>query len=233
MVLSYGSDSLTMNETLSFRVSAKASRSFKTARFEQIKFSCASNDGVDNNNVPWYLLLSGDLKLFGHVKKVLKLLVSTVRAQGFSQVNVNTVDGIAQEKLSAACFFGTVRAKRGGSEMAVVLHVGGCHDGSGGEVSAAVGGCNGNDEGGGWLEMMVRGDDVAVPVAAMAIVVVAAANKGGGAWRRWVVDLIDRDTGNHFGVRRKTFLTATVGGVWPEVVLAGRRPASGEGERGY
>ncbi|GJY34834.1 hypothetical protein Tco_0419303 [Tanacetum coccineum] len=57
MVLSYGSDSLMMNETLSFRVSAKASRSFKTARFEQIKFSCDSNDGVDKNDVPWYLLL--------------------------------------------------------------------------------------------------------------------------------------------------------------------------------
>nr|GEX21364.1 hypothetical protein [Tanacetum cinerariifolium] len=52
------------------------------------------------------------------------------------------------------------------------------------------------------------GDDVAVTVAAMATAVAAVANKGGGAWRRWVVDLIDRDTGSHFGVRRKTFSAA-------------------------
>nr|GFB07691.1 hypothetical protein [Tanacetum cinerariifolium] len=71
--------------------------------------------------------------------------------------------------------------------MAVVLHVGGCRDGSGEGVMGNKGG----------------GDDVAVTVAAMATVVAAAANKGGGAWRRWVVDLIDSDTGSHFGVRLK------------------------------
>nr|GEW80914.1 hypothetical protein [Tanacetum cinerariifolium] len=47
------------------------------------------------------------------------------------------------------------------------------------------------------------GGDVDVTVVAMATVVAATANKGGGAWRRWVVELIDRDTGSHFGVRRK------------------------------
>nr|GFA43462.1 hypothetical protein [Tanacetum cinerariifolium] len=44
--------------------------------------------------------------------------------------------------------------------MAVVLHVGGCRDGSGGEASTAVGGCNGDDEGGGWLEMMIPGESL-------------------------------------------------------------------------
>nr|GEX43968.1 hypothetical protein [Tanacetum cinerariifolium] len=47
------------------------------------------------------------------------------------------------------------------------------------------------------------GGDVDVTVATMATVVVAAANKGGSAWRRWVVDLIDRDTGSHFGAKVK------------------------------
>nr|GEW54534.1 putative ribonuclease H-like domain-containing protein [Tanacetum cinerariifolium] len=35
---------------------------------------------------------------------------------------------------------------------------------------------------------------------------------GGGAWRRWVVDLVDRDTRNHFGVHRKNFPAAAVSG---------------------
>nr|GEZ94221.1 uncharacterized mitochondrial protein AtMg00810-like [Tanacetum cinerariifolium] len=60
--------------------------------------------------------------------------------------------------------------------MAVVLHVGGCRDGSGGEASAAVGGCNGDDEEGD-MGNKGGGDDIAVTVAAMATIVAAAANK--------------------------------------------------------
>nr|GFA42340.1 hypothetical protein [Tanacetum cinerariifolium] len=37
---------------------------------------------------------------------------------------------------------------------------------------------------------------------------------GGGAWHRWVVDLVDRDARNHFGVRRKTFPATAVGRRW-------------------
>nr|GEX84505.1 reverse transcriptase domain-containing protein [Tanacetum cinerariifolium] len=53
----------------------------------------------------------------------------------------------------------------------------------------------------------------------------------GGAWRRWLVDWIDRDTGNFFGVRQKITPKNFSGGGWPEVVVAGRRPAGGEGEK--
>nr|GEW66042.1 ribonuclease H-like domain-containing protein [Tanacetum cinerariifolium] len=50
----------------------------------------------------------------------------------------------------------------------------------------------------------------------------------GGPWRWWMVDLIDRDTRNHFGVRQKispeTFSAAAVGRRWwLAVVVAGRR----------
>nr|GFA85639.1 hypothetical protein [Tanacetum cinerariifolium] len=41
---------------------------------------------------------------------------------------------------------------------------------------------------------------------------------GGGAWRRWVVDLVDRDTRNHFGVRQK---------ISPKKLFGGGRPATG------
>nr|GEW33584.1 hypothetical protein [Tanacetum cinerariifolium] len=59
---------------------------------------------------------------------------------------------------------------------------------------------------------MLDGGDVDVTVVAMATVVATVANKGGGAWRRWVVDLIDRDTGSHFGVRWQRSLKKFFGG---------------------
>nr|GEW54365.1 hypothetical protein [Tanacetum cinerariifolium] len=65
-------------------------------------------------------------------------------------------------------------------------------------------------------------------VLPMATVVAAGANKGGGAWRRLVVDLIDRATGRHFSGSPENF---SGGGSRPEMVVAGRWPASGEGER--
>nr|GFB69622.1 hypothetical protein [Tanacetum cinerariifolium] len=54
---------------------------------------------------------------------------------------------------------------------------------------------------------------------------------GGGAWRRWVVDLVDRDTRNHFGVRRKISpKNFSGGGSRPEMVAGGGGgwPAAGE-----
>nr|GFB94714.1 hypothetical protein [Tanacetum cinerariifolium] len=54
---------------------------------------------------------------------------------------------------------------------------------------------------------------------------------GGGAWRQWVVDLVDRDTRNHFGVRRKISPENFFGGgSRPEMVAGGGggRPAAGE-----
>nr|GEX12429.1 reverse transcriptase domain-containing protein [Tanacetum cinerariifolium] len=69
------------------------------------------------------------------------------------------------------------------------------------------------------------------------------ATVSGGAWHggaggrgvSGVVNRIDRETGSVFvfagKVRRRTFPAATPDGRWPEVVVAGRRPAGGEGER--
>nr|GFB37982.1 hypothetical protein [Tanacetum cinerariifolium] len=79
----------------------------------------------------------------------------------------------------------------GGSEMAVVLHVRGCRDGSGEMVAPAV---------------TVAATDVVrwlLWIAAAAMVVSAAMmERSGGAWWR-VMDLIDRVTRSHFGVFRK------------------------------
>nr|GEV81320.1 hypothetical protein [Tanacetum cinerariifolium] len=73
-------------------------------------------------------------------------------------------------------------------------------------------------DGGGWRRWLLW-------MAAAAMV-----EKGGGAWRRWVVDWIDRDTGNIFAVRQKSSpKNFSGGGSRPEMVVAGRRLAGGEG----
>nr|GEY27742.1 hypothetical protein [Tanacetum cinerariifolium] len=78
---------------------------------------------------------------------------------------------------------------------------------------------------------VIGGGVIAVTVAvACGSEAAAMVEKGGGAWRRWVVDWIDRDTGNIFGVRRKSSPENFSGGSSrPEKVLAGRRPAGGGG----
>nr|GEX08507.1 hypothetical protein [Tanacetum cinerariifolium] len=125
MVLSYGFDSLTMNETLSFWVSAKASRSFKTARFEQLKFSCNSNDGVDNNNVPWcggsrvYIGCEGvetKLKRSGLVAKLLDLLAKLlgVTNEGY-EIAMQDVEGVVwRSRVYIGCEGVETKFKRNG-----------------------------------------------------------------------------------------------------------------------
>nr|GEZ44501.1 hypothetical protein [Tanacetum cinerariifolium] len=71
-------------------------------------------------------------------------------------------------------------------------------------------------------------DVVVVGWSAAAMVVPTVEGGSGGAWRQWVVNQIDRETGSVFGfakkVRRKTFPAAATGGGWPEVVvMAGGR----------
>nr|GEV98728.1 hypothetical protein [Tanacetum cinerariifolium] len=104
----------------------------------------------------------------------------------------------------------------GGSGGSRDVDGGGCGGNGYGDVGCGVneedkGGVGAGDDGhGGDGDVVVcagyegsDGGDVDVTVVAMATMVATVANKGGGAWRRWVVDLIDRDTGSHFGVCRK------------------------------
>nr|GEV28148.1 putative reverse transcriptase domain-containing protein [Tanacetum cinerariifolium] len=58
--------------------------------------------------------------------------------------------------------------------------------------------------GGFWWRLSRIGGGGNVAVVEMVRVAAAAmVEKSGGAWRRWMVDLIDRDTRSHFGVCRK------------------------------
>nr|GEZ10743.1 hypothetical protein [Tanacetum cinerariifolium] len=50
-----------------------------------------------------------------------------------------------------------------------------------------------------------------------------------GAWRQWVVNRIDRETGRHFWGSPENFPVAATDGGWPEVVVV----AGGKGGRSF
>nr|GEU79006.1 hypothetical protein [Tanacetum cinerariifolium] len=105
--------------------------------------------------------------------------------------------------------------------MMVEINVGvasiGCDGGGGCGCSGSRGGVGGH--GGVMKRLTSDGDD-----------------DGDGGWRvvaSDMVDRVDRETGSLFGVRLNRSPENFSGGGWPKVVAAGRRPAGGEGERGY
>nr|GEY45776.1 hypothetical protein [Tanacetum cinerariifolium] len=82
-----------------------------------------------------------------------------------------------------------------------------------------------------WRLSRIGGGGNVAAVEMVRVATSAMVEKSGGAWRRWMVDLIDRDTGSIFGVRRKSFLAAAV---WWWLAAAGGGLAvvvAGEGER--